>query len=318
MAPSPAALPADDTDDTSLRPFAPGDLFVAATWPDERAGCLLQLDAGLKPRALLRLPGVASLAFGPAFGPEGTLWVQDSAGWNTLRVDRDGHLLEPVRYEQRPFSRLHVLPDGNHLLTEALAGEEAPTGIPGDYRPLPGHKRRLGSGELHVYTPDGELMAVYEPELAGDESGSVGVTHSVLAPDGATLIYISAGGPRLMRFDLERGRQLPDLRPGGDGDPAMTHFDLDLTPGGEIVACMGNRLDVLTADGVWLRTFRLPGFGWSCVEARRAGFACVGNAGTGELIQVDLATGQVVGGVELEPARPAGLARFVPGGPARG
>jgi hypothetical protein len=151
-----------------------------------------------------------------------------------------------------------------------------------------------------------------EPEVHGGMSGSMGVTHSVLSPDQSRLFYVSETGPRLMQFDLANGCQLPDLRSGTEGDRTMMHFDLSLTPDGALMVCMGNRIDALTQDGVWLRSYPLPGFGWSIIDASDGRFAYTGNWFSGEVVKLDLESGAIVARTLLAPKCMAGIARFLP------
>jgi sugar lactone lactonase YvrE len=212
----------------------------------------------------------------------------------------------------RAFSKVHFMADGTLLFTESLDGEHQPEPLTTRHRPLPGHQRHLGDGDLWRYTPDGELIEVLEPEIHGGMSGSMGVTHSVLSPDQSRLFYVSETGPRLMQFDLVTHRQLADLRRGTDGDRTMMHFDLSLTPEGTLMVCMGNRVDALTQDGVWLRTYRLPGFGWSIIDAGSGAHAYVGNWFSGEVVKLDLATGETVARTMVAERCMAGIARYLP------
>lgn len=307
--PLPAVLP-------PMQPFAPGDFLVGATALDNPADChagrgrILQYDSQLQLRGALLLEGTTHLVEGLAFAPDGTLWAMDAWQWRTVHIGPDGRQIDTRRYNSRPFSAVHFLPDGNLLFTEALRGEIQP--FAGTrYRPLPGHQARLGDGGLHLYSFDGELIALWEPEIHGGASTSLAISHSVLAHDGHTLVYTSAGGPRLMRFDVAEGVQGDDLRHGAAHDHAMTHHGLALAADGTLVVCMGHRLDLMTPDGVWLRTLRLPGSGWTVVEAGGSdGLACVGNRATGELLLLDLASGTTVARAQVAPGCIGGIARF--------
>jgi hypothetical protein len=77
------------------------------------------------------------------------------------------------------------------------------------------------------------------------------------------------------------------------------------------MVCMGNRVDALTQDGVWLRTFRLPGFGWSIIDARSGTHAYVGNWFSGEVAKLDLQTGDVVARVIVAEKCMAGIAQYL-------
>lgn len=309
----PAGLPA-----SSLRPFAPGDVFVGATElndpADDHAGIgrIFQFDADLKLRGVGYLRGTTHLVYGLGFAPDGVLWAQDPWAWTTLRVDRDGSQLPNLQFDERAFSRVHFLADDSLLFTENLVGSNQPLPLTTRFRPLPGHRTRLGDGGLWRYLPDGELIAMYEPEVHGGMSGSMGVTHSVLPPDQSRLFYVSETGPRLMQFDLQKGRQLPDLRTAAEGDRTMMHFDLSLAPDGTLLVAMGNRVDALSQDGVWLRNYRLPGFGWALIEAGSGTHAYVGNWFSGELRKLDLITGETVASVQVAAKCMGGIARYVP------
>jgi hypothetical protein len=299
---------------STLQPFAAGDVFVGATLldhPDDDhagRGRIFQFDANLKPKGLLWTADTTHLVYGLGFAPDGTLWAHDPWAWVSIRVAPDGRQLESLAYHQRAFSKVHFLPDGNLLFTEALAGENQPLPLTTRHPPLPGHRKRLGDGFLYVFTPEGELMAVYEPEYHGGVTGSMAITHSALSADGSTLFYVSETGPRLMRFCLKDGRQLPDLRYGQDADRTMTHFDLSRRPDGTLLVCMGNRLDALSPDGVWLRNWRLPGFGWAVLDATRGDLAYIANWFSGEVIKLDLESGAVLASTVIAPKCIAGVA----------
>lgn len=317
----PAALragPEESRPVSTLQPFAPGDVFVGATLcnnpADDHAGPgrILQYDADLNEKGVLWTRGTTHLVYGLNFAPDGVLWAQDPWAWTTIRVDPAGRQLPNLQFDRRAFSKVHFMADGTLLFTECLAGDHQPEPLTTRHRPLPGHRARLGDGGLWRYTPDGELMEVQEPEYHGGMSGSMAITHSVLSSDQSRLFYVSETGPRLMQFDLVQGRQLPDLRSGQDGDRTMMHFDLSLTPQGRLAVCMGNRVDLLAQDGVWLRSLKLPGFGWAVIEARHERFAYVGNWFSGALVKLEVATGEVLAEVQVAPRCMAGIAQFLP------
>lgn len=299
---------------STLRPFAAGDVFVGATLLDNPAddhagrGRILQFDADLNPKGVLWTADTTHLVYGLSFAPDRTLWAQDPWAWVTIRVAPDGRQLPTLSFHDRAFSKVHFLPDGNLLFTESLVGDNQPLPLTTRHRPLPGHKTRLGDGFIYVFTPEGEMISVFEPESHGGMTGSMAITHSVLSADSSTLIYVSETGPRLMRWSLAGERQLPDLRFGQDADRTMMHFDLSRRPDGTLLVCMGNRLDALTVDGVWLRTYRLPGFGWAVLDATRDDLAYVANWFSGELVKLDLGSGAVLASTVIAPKCIAGLA----------
>lgn len=308
-----AELPA-----STLQPFAPGDVFVGATLlnsaRDDHAGLgrILQFDGDLNEKGVLWVEGTTHLVYGLTFAPDGTLWAQDPWAWTTVRVDPSGRQLANLQFDMRAFSKVHFMADGTLLFTENLDGDNQPLPLTTRHRPLPGHRTHLGDGDLWRYTTDGELVEIYEPEVHGGMSGSMGVTHSVLSPDQTKIFYVSETGPRLMQYDLVDHRQLQDLRRGNEGDRTMMHFDLSLTPDGTLMVCMGNRVDAMTMDGVWLRAYRLPGFGWSIIDARSGTHAYVGNWFSGEVIKLDLQTGDVVARTVVAEKCMAGIAVYLP------
>ncbi len=317
---TPRPCSAVDLPASTLKAFAPGDVFVGATLlndpADDHAGAgrIIQFDADLNEKGVLWVAGTTHLVYGLTFAPDGVLWAQDPWAWTTVRVDTSGRQMPNLQFDMRAFSKVHFMADGSLLFTESLDGDHQPEPLTTRHRPLPGHQAHLGDGDLWRYTPDGELLEIQEPEVHGGMSGSMGVTHSVLSPDQKRLFYVSETGPRLMQFDLENGGQLTDLRRGTEGDRTMMHFDLSITPDGTLMVCMGNRVDALTIDGVWLRTWRLPGFGWSIIDARAGTHAYVGNWFSGEVVKLDLETGEIVARVVVAPKCMAGIAQYLPSG----
>jgi len=303
---------------STMKPFAPGDVLVGATLlnnpADDHAGLgrILQFDADLNEKGVLWVEGTTHLVYGLTFAPDGVLWAQDPWAWTTVRVDPSGRQLPNLRFDERAFSKVHFMADETLLFTESLDGENQPEPLSTRHRPLPGHRAHLGDGDLWRYTTDGELVEIQEPEIHGGMTGSMAVTHSVLSPDQTRLYYVSETGTRLMQFDLANGRQLPDLRRGADGDRTMMHFDLSLTPDGTLMVCMGNRVEALTQDGALLRTYTLPGFGWSLIDARSGAHACVGNWFSGEVVKLDLASGKTVARVIVAEKCMAGIAQYLP------
>ncbi|MEZ5564268.1 MAG: hypothetical protein R3F24_01565 [Gammaproteobacteria bacterium] len=317
----PTPLPRADSESpaSTLRPFAPGDVLIGATLLDSPTddhagrGRVLQYDADLNPKGVLWVSGTTHLIYGLAFAPDGVLWAQDPWAWTTVRIDPAGQQLPNLRFDERAWSKVHFMPDETLLFTESLVGDHQPEPLTTRHRPLPGHRTRLGDGHLWRYTTDGELVAIHEPAVHGGMTGSMAITHSVLSLDQTRLFYVSETGPRLMQFDIVDGVQLDDLRHGADGDRTMMHFDLSMTVEGTLLVCMGNRVDALTADGVLLRSYRLPGFGWAIIDARNGKFAYVGNWFSGEVVKLDLATGEIVARVMVAEKCIAGIAQYLPG-----
>ncbi len=300
---------------STLQPFAPGDVFVGATLlndpDDDHAGLgrIFQYDANLNLRGQLWVTGTTHLVYGLTFSPQGELWAFDPWAWITVRVNANAQQLPNRRFASRAFSMVHFAADGTLWFTESLGGDHQPEPLTTRHRPLPGHDQLLGEAGLYHYTPEGELLGQFHPEFHGGMSGSMAITHSVLAPDGHTLIYVSETGPRLMRFDLERGVQLPDLQRYPDGQREM-FFDLALTEHEELLICRGDRVEALDLDGRLQRRYPLEGFGWSVIATATPGAAYVANWFSGEVVRLELTTGKLTAAVTIAPKCIAGLAQY--------
>ena len=306
------ADPADRS--SSLQAFAPGDVFVGATLlndPDDDhagRGRILQYDANLELRGQLLVTGTTHLVYGLTFSPAGDLWAFDPWSWLTIRVNANGRQLPNRRFAERAFSMVHFAADGSLWFTESLGGDHQPEPLTTRHRPLPGHDSLLGEAGLYRYSPGGDLLGEFHPEFHGGMSGSMAITHSVLAPDGKTLIYVSETGPRLMRFDLARGEQLDDLQCYPDGKGEM-FFDLALLDEDTLLVCRGDRVEAIDLDGKLQRGYTLDGFGWSVIGTTVPGGAYVANWFSGEVVRLDLLTGEVTASASIAPKCIAGLAQ---------
>ena len=311
-------LMADNNDkrQSMLQPFAPGDVFIGATLlnnpDDDHAGLgrVLQFDEDLNPKGVLWVEGSTHLISGLGFAPDGTLWAFDAWAWIAIRVSPDGRQLENRQFAQRAFSSVQFLDDGRLLFTESLDGNNQPLPLTTRHKPLPGETDKLGDGDLYIYDDTGELQQVFDPQVHGGMSGSMAVTHATMAEDGRRLIYVSETGPRLMQFDLQQGRQLDDLQqfPPDSGE---MFFDLTAATGERLLVTRGARVDILDQSGKELGRVPLDGFGWSIVAAGRDGnSAYVGNWFTGEVVRLDLDSGEILARTEIAPKCIAGIAQY--------
>jgi len=305
-----------DKRQSTLQPFAPGDVFVGATLlndPDDDhagAGRVLQFDENLQLKGVLWVDGSTHLISGLNFAPDGILWAFDSWAWIAIRVAPDGRQLENRQFAQRALSSVQFLSDGRLLFTESLEGSNQPLPLTTRHKPLPGEGDKLGDGDLYIYGANGELLQVFDPEVHGGMSGSMAVTHATLSDDGRRLIYVSETGPRLMQFDLEEGRQLDDLQQFAP-DSGEMFFDLTSAPGRRLLVTRGARVDILDQSGTELGRVPLDGFGWSIVAAGRAGeTAYVGNWFTGEVVRLNLDTGEILARTAIAPKCIAGIAQY--------
>ncbi|MEY3136849.1 MAG: hypothetical protein RL580_581, partial [Pseudomonadota bacterium] len=219
---------------STFKPYAPGDLFVAATLlnnpNDDHAGQgrILQYGSDLKPKGELLLADTTHLVGGLTFDAAGVLWAFDSQEFVVLNIHRDGRVVRRREFGARPFSHVNFAADGTLLFGEHVVGDSIKPEIRArmhtDIPFMPG-TQRFGDGHVFRYSSDGRLLKEYATATHGGMGGFLGVTMSSVSPDGRTLVYCSETGPRLMRYDLVEDRQLPDLQsftpPYPPGPPPM-------------------------------------------------------------------------------------------------
>lgn len=299
-----------------LQPFAPGDVFVGATQlnnPDDDhagRGRIIQYDADLNIKGVLWVEGTTHLVYGLTFAPDGILWAFDPWAWTAVRVTPEGEQLPNRRFAQRAFSMVHFAKDDTLLFTESLEGDSQPVPLTTRHPVLPGETTKLGDGDIYRFDAGGKLLEVHDPDVHGGMSGSMGITHSVMSADGDSVIYVSETGSRLMRYDVEAGRQLQDIRSYPDGERQM-YFDLAALSGARLLICMGNRLDLLSESGDELHTYPLEGFGWSIVAlSPDERYAYIGNWFTGQLGKFDLVEESFLAMTDVCQKCMAGLAVF--------
>lgn len=312
-------MTSDMTPDTStLQAFAPGDVFVGATVlnnPDDDhagRGRILQFDADLNLKGVLWTEGTTHLVGGLSFGPDKTLWAFDSFAWAVVRVSPDGTQQPVKKFADRPFGSVQFLEDGQFALIEYLKGSAQPENLTTRYPYLPDDPESVGHGEVHVFDADENLVRTFAPDVDGGMSGSMGATHTTLASDGHTLVYTSETGPRVMRFDLNTGKQLSDvlkLPPSQGGPPAMV-FDVERM-GDKLLLPLGTKLTVMTETAEVLTEVPLEGFGWALVAPGQDGtYAYAANWFSGEVVKVSLESGDVLARVTIAPTSLSGLAQF--------
>lgn len=300
----------------TLIPFAFGDVFVGATQlnnPDDDhagRGRILQYDANLNLKGRLWTEGTTHLVYGLNFAPDGVLWAHDPWAWVTMRVAPDGKQLPNRQFAQRGFSKTLFAPDGTLWYTESQRGNNQPEPLSTRFPPLPGEVTKIGDGGVYRFDADGNELEVCYPEIHGGATGSFAVTHSFLTANGERLIYVSETGSRVMCYDLANHCQLPDLRSHPDGFEHM-FFDLTEMSGERVLISMGNRLELMTDAGKELRVYTLEGLGWSILATSPDEcFAYVGNWFSGQVVQLDLESGEVAAETEVASKCMAGIAVF--------
>jgi sugar lactone lactonase YvrE len=304
---------------STLQPFAPGDVFVGSTVLDGAAddhagrGRILQFDSHLRKKGVLWLEHTTHLVGGLEFDRDGRLWAFDSQAFVVLTISRDGRV-QRRDFGLRPFSNVNFASDGTLYLAEHVCGSSIKAEIQARMgtrlAKMPGSDR-FGDGHVWQFTPDGTLLRELPTQAHGGIGGFMGVTMSALSPDEATLVYCSETGPRLMRYDLENARQLPDLQCVPEGEREM-FFAMDYGPRGRLYVSRGHRIDLVSEAGRTMVSYPLEGTGWVTVKASSDGrHLYVGNFFTGKVVKMAVDSGDwvAVGDTGVERSL-AGIAEY--------
>ena len=299
------ALPVFAGDDrvSTSQPFAPGDVWVAATVmdvpDDDHAGTgrLLQFDADFNPKGVLWIDETTHKIGGLTFGPDGTLWGSAPISWQVIEIGTDGRQKPMRQFANRSFSSVTFAPDGTLYFGEHLVGRnrtipQATT----SFSFLPGEEV-IGHGNVYHFTAAGELIHEYATDTHGGMVGIHGVTSTVLTDDGTRMVYISETGDRVMQYDLANEKQLPDLANFGemDGAPPMV-LVMSQMPNGDLVIGTGRSVVFLDQhSGRILNEIAFETSGWAAVApSTEPGHLLLGNFFTGEFVKVRIADGEVV------------------------
>jgi outer membrane protein assembly factor BamB len=316
------------TKESTIQPFAKGDILVGCTLlnnPDDDhagPGRIIQYDADFNEKGVLWTEGTTHLVGGLKFGPDGNLWAFDSNAHAVLRISPEGKQLPAIKFADRSFSHCNFAPDGSVLMGEHLFGDGSnfPEWM-GKYEDMgttltkiPGEDV-FGHGHIFRFTMDGVLIKEYSNEVHGGMTGFLGCTTASLAPDGKTMLYSSETGPRVMQYDLEADKQLPDFltfEPRAGMVLVATY-----QPDGTILMIKAvSRSDFvlqhLSAEGEELRTYELPGPGWAIISPSiEDNIIFIGNFFSGTVAKFDLDKGEIVAQTKTGVERSlAGIAQY--------
>ena len=303
----------------TMRPFAAGDVFVAATVmnnpTDDHAGAgrILQYDADLHYKGELWLQGTTHKVGGLTFGPGKTLWAMAQLTPAVVEIAPNGRQKPLHHWSDRKFSSVTFAPDGGYYFGEHMIGTQ--TGHPAittKFKLLAG-RDVIGDGHIFRFNPQRKLVKEYATAAHGGIFGFLGVTSTVLADHGSRMIYVSETGNVVKQFDLEHDKQLPDLATFNK-DPAMPMvLVMNAMPNGQLLISNGGGFVVMDSQsGQILRNYPIDGNGWAAVNASADSQSVyVGNFWSGDVVKVRLSDGVVTARANVgEKKSLSGIAQF--------
>ena len=287
---------------SSLKPFAPGDIFVTASTLNESArfptglGKVLQFDAMWQPKASFET-GHTGLISALALDLTGNLHALDPQARRITSIGPDGTgIAHFAKLPSRAYGSMIVLADGNFLIGEHMVGE------------IPGFS---GDGKVYRVAADGTVLATYDTETNGGMGGFLGVTHMALSADGKTLFHTSETGAHVYAHDLTADKRLGAVYTRQDPPPLV--FGLAMLAGGELMLACGNELRRIDPNSHFARSVIMPeGRGWAVPVTRGeqlwaldffGGRVALLDAGSGELAALhELGLAKCLTGIAEVPA----------------
>ena len=288
--------------ESTATPFERGDIFVAATLmdnpDDDHAGTgrLLQYDENLELKGALYVEGTRHKIGGLTFDADGTLWGFAQLTPAVFQFTPDAKQVPFRKWSDRSFSSVAFAPDGTLYFGEHMAGTSDRAGgrLTTTFRKLPG-RDVIGDGWVFQYNRDGEELAHYETDYHPIPP-FLAITSTVLADDGKRLIYVSETGNRVMQFDLENNKQMPDLAVMGPESGVPMVLVLVARPDGRLLISTNLGFVVMDQDsGDVLESHPLGGMGWAALAPGIDNeHVIVGNFFSGDVIKYSVTSKQVV------------------------
>ncbi len=287
---------------STAKPFAKGDILVAATIMDNPAddhggtGRLIQYDENLQLKGELYLTGTRHKIGGLTFAPDRTLWAFSQLTPTVVEIAPTG-VQKPVRtFSDRMYSSVTFGQDGSLYFGEHMLGTQ--TGHPAvttKFRLLPGRKV-IGDGHVFRHSADGKLLQEYATVANGGMFGFLAVTSTVLADNDTRMIFVSETGKRVLQYDLKNQKQLPDLANFENNPDVPMVLVMNATPGGQLLVSTAKGFLLMDPKtGAVLRNYPLEGMGWAAVNSSPDGqFALIGNFFSGDIVKVRLSDGAIV------------------------
>lgn len=308
------------TKNSTMKPFAPGDIFLGATYlcdPDDDHkgdGRILQFDKHMVPKGTLYTEGTSHLIINLRFGPDGVLWAFDPFEYTVVRVGTDGKQLDNHDFGERGWGNVCFGKEGQIYLGEYLKGDKPYEG--GDMRVLPG-TNVVGYGRIGQFDAELNPVREFDNDLSPSMTGFHGITHTCMHPDGHTFTYLTDLGMRAMRYDVANDKQLPDLvtYPGGEEYMRKWTTGVDYLNDGTLLLLRGSFIDFIDSDGNSIRTIELDEYGYAMITiSSDQQHVFVSNIFTGVMSKVDLSSGSIVGQIDTGLAKPqrslAGVAEY--------
>jgi hypothetical protein len=306
---------------STMKPFAPGDIFLGCTYlvnrgDDDHAGegRILQFDRNMVPKGTLYTEGTSHLVINLRFAPDKTLWAFDPFAHTVVRVSPNGEQLPNHDFGERGWGSVCFGPQQQIYLCEYLKGDKPYAG--GDMQLLPG-TGVVGYGRIAEFDSKLEKIRELDNETADSMTGFHGVTHCTLHPDGDVIAYITDLGMRVLRYDVVNDRQLPDLVtfPGGEEYVRRWTTGVAYLGDGTLLLLRGSFIDLIDGDGGTIRTITLDEYGYAMITiSGDEQHVFVTNIFTGVMSKVDLETGQIVGAIDTGMVKPyrtlAGVAEY--------
>lgn len=304
-----------------MKPFELGDIFLGCTEliediDDHKGnGRILQYDKDFNLKGILWTEGTDHLVIGLKIDPKGILWAFDMHNHIVIRVSPDGKQLPNHHFANRAFSNVTFDKDGNIYLGEALVGN---TPYPGSYM-----KRLPGSdliGEANIYKFDSklQLQEIYDVAYSPEFHHFKGVTHSTMHPSEAFITYTTEIGKKIMRYDIQRSKQMDDLLvlPGDLTDQNVA-IAVNYLNDGRLLHSRGDRIEILNEDGVIIQTIGLEDHGWGIAQVSPSydqEHFFTANIFTGVAMKIRISDGQILGSIDTGYKAPkrslAGIAEY--------
>lgn len=293
--------------------LSPGDLYVAATDVDDAVldfrkgirgdGRILHCAADLSVKRELRT-GEVGLVVGLALDPaSGVLYSTNPQCSSFVCFDRAGVMVEgPSFLPSRRFGNMVRDQAGRIVVGVHSLYSEAPDD-------------GFGDGKLVRFDPARATFEFFDVEYDGGRGGRHCVSGLSLAADGKTVFYVSEAGRRVLRYDMEAKRQLPDFLVLAADDPRGT-YGLSVLPDGNVLMAMGTGVAQFDPQGGEVRRYDVPDRkGWTRARLALDGtHFYLGNFLDGTLQRRSLADGSIV--AEMNVGRKGSLtsiAEYLPG-----